>query len=176
MDNLSIGRRRKTKILERSPLLSPNMRRHMDVVEHLVQYSGIALAVAMPVIFAIRGIYTRNGAKLITNLFVSTVLVIVVATFIAYWPHMYRNIRLDMLGVDTSGTSDAERIRNVAPEHRTEAVRRYWSLMGVGWPITAFALAVIGLMYQFAVWVVLYAFKRLLAVIRGPYKDGVRPK
>jgi hypothetical protein len=119
----------------------------MDTMQRFVEYGGMAVVAAL----AIRGIHARSGVRLAAYFFVSAAVVIVAATFLACWPHIYREIRLDKLGLDMLGSSDAERVRNVAPEHRAEAIRLYWSCMGVGWPITAFALAAYGLIYQFVV-------------------------
>ena len=69
-------------------------------------------------------------------------------SFFAYWPDLYASLRLDYLGFDFDGWSDKDRVRNIAPELRDEAIKLYQSRMGIGWPLKAIFGVVLLIPYQ----------------------------
>ena len=79
----------------------------------------------------------------------------------AYWPHFYTDVRLDLMGFEFDGMSDAERVKNVVPEMREEATRLYRSNMGIGWPMKAIIWMVILLPYPLIIWLFALGYKKL---------------
>ncbi len=80
----------------------------------------------------------------------------------AYWPHFYTDLRLDLLGYDSLGMSELERLQNVSPEMRDKATQLYWSNMGIGWPMKAIIGMVILLPYPLIVWLFGFSYKKLI--------------
>lgn len=80
------------------------------------------------------------------------VAIIFIVCWSAFWPYLYTDIRLQAMGFDFHGLSDAERVRNLAPSLRGEATELYWSGMGVGWPLTAILWSIIFAPYPLVVW------------------------
>lgn len=78
-----------------------------------------------------------------------------------YWPHFYTEVRLDLMGYDSLGMSEAERLQNVAPEMHEQATQLHWSNMGVGWPLKVIIWMVILLPYPLIVWLFGFGFKKL---------------
>jgi hypothetical protein len=91
---------------------------------------------------------------------ISILIIIIAITLGAYWPHLYIDIRLELMGFNFNGMSDAERTMNVAPELRAEATKIYWSSMGVGWPLTAMLWAIMLLPYPTVVWLLALFYKK----------------
>jgi hypothetical protein len=87
-------------------------------------------------------------------------LVCALTVFMAYWPDLYRELRIRSLGVDVLGMDDAERLKGVAPAHRDEAARLYRAPSGVGWPLTAALHTVGGVGYYAIVWIGAYVVGR----------------
>jgi hypothetical protein len=102
----------------------------------------------------------------------------IVCALCAYWPHIYTDIRLSLMGFDFNGMSDAERSINVTPDLRDEATRLYWSNMGVGWPLTAILWAIIFLPYPTAIWLLAMLYKKFIGVLgkKTPNKQFNRDK
>lgn len=78
---------------------------------------------------------------------ISITIIIFTIVLGSYWPHLYIDLRLELMGFDFQGMSDLERALNVAPELRAEATKLYWSNMGVGWPLTAVLWIIMWLPY-----------------------------
>jgi MFS family permease len=123
----------------------------------------LAMLLATPFPFAIRAQRYGSSRTFVRNLAASLAIAMCIAALLAYWPHLYQDIRLEMLGVDTLGLDDAERVRNVAPENREEAIALYWSLMGVGWVLQAIFISVLVVPYQLVVWLAVFVVSRLLS-------------
>jgi len=83
---------------------------------------------------------------------ISLPLICFLMTLVAYWPHFYSDLRLELMGFDFEGMSDTERARNVLPETREEATALYWSNMGIGWPLKAIFGMVLFAPYPTVVW------------------------
>jgi hypothetical protein len=140
---------------------------HMEVVRLVPQYVTIALLVVLPVVLALWGGYAPRKRIAFTRFVLSTAAVVGLSAFLAYWPHMFKDIRMDALGVDVWGMNDSERNRNVALEHRAEATELYNSLMGVGWPLQAIIISAAGLAYQCVAWIGAVIFKLCAQRLRG---------
>ena len=120
----------------------------MDVLGKCISAFLALLIFAIPVYLAPKKysfikFYLMSLAFIIALLFVA-----------AYWPHLYIDLRLQAMGFDFHGMSDAERTRNVAPELRDKATELYWSGMGVGWPLTAILWAIILIPYPLVIWLI----------------------
>jgi len=87
----------------------------------------------------------------------------------AYWPHFYTEVCLDLMGYDSLGMSETERLQNVVPEMHEEATQLYWSNMGVGWPMKAIIWMVILLPYPLIVWLCGFGYKK--SIIRFGAKN-----
>lgn len=86
--------------------------------------------------------------SLLLSSFLSFITCVLLACFLAYLPDLYASLRLDYLGFDFDGFSDEERLRNIAPELKDEAIKLYQSRMGIGWPLQAIAGAILLIPYQ----------------------------
>lgn len=77
------------------------------------------------------------------------------STFLAVSPHVYKDVRLDMLNLDTNAMNDRDRYAKVSPSNQKEARQLYNSLGGVGWPISAgFIFVFLSLPFSLIVWLV----------------------
>jgi len=103
----------------------------MDALGSCIQMGLITMIVVIPIVFV------RKGYGFLKVNLISIPLIFLFVIMLAYWPHFYDNFRLELMGFDFEGMSDAERAQNVAPELRDEATRLYWSHMGIGWPLKA---------------------------------------
>lgn len=103
----------------------------MEALGIAIQLGLLSAIVAIPIIGVARGHgFVRLNA-------ISLPLICFLIALTAYWPHFYSDLRLELMGLDFGGMSDAERARNVLPESREEATALYWSNMGIGWPLKA---------------------------------------
>jgi hypothetical protein len=100
--------------------------------------------VAMPFLLRSKGSVT----SLILSSFLSFISCGLLVSFLAYWPDLYASLRLDYLGFDFDGWSDKDRVRNIAPELRDEAIKLYQSRMGIGWSLQAIVGVVLLIPYQ----------------------------
>lgn len=93
--------------------------------------------------------------------FLTLVLVsLLLSVAMAYWPHLYKDLKLIALGADLGAITAAEAIGTVSSENQAEAYRMYHSLMGVGWPVSAAAWFVFFFMpYSVACWLVFAGIK-----------------
>ena len=99
--------------------------------------------------------------SLILSSFLSFIACGLLVSFLAYWPDLYASLRLDYLGFDFDGWSDKDRVRNIAPELRDEAIKLYQSRMGIGWSLKAIFGVVSLIPYQiFASGLVLAKLKK----------------
>lgn len=118
----------------------------MEALGIAIQLGFLAALVAIPIIGATKGYgFVRINA-------VSLPLICFLIALIAYWPHFYSDLRLELMGFDFDGMSDAERSRNVLPAMREEATALYWSNMGIGWPLKAIFGIVLFAPYPTVVW------------------------
>jgi hypothetical protein len=112
---------------------------------------------AMPFLLRKKGYVT----SLILSSFLSFTACALLVSFSAYWSDLSVTLRLDYLGFDFDGWSDKDRVRNIAPELRDEAIKLYQSRMGVGWPLKAIFGVVSLIPYQiFASGLVLAKLKK----------------
>ena len=103
----------------------------MEIFGHVITFSLITVIAIIPV----RAAKKRPG--FLKSLFVSLPIcfVLVLATF--YWDDLYKDLRLEMMGVEFDGMNDSERFKNVPFEIRTQASELYSSRFGIGWPLKA---------------------------------------
>lgn len=87
--------------------------------------------------------------------------------FASYWPHLYSEIRLELMSFDQEGLSYEERTINVDPSLREEAEKIHWSGMGVGWPLTAMLWLVFLFPYPSVVWLVSLLVKKARNYTKG---------
>jgi hypothetical protein len=99
---------------------------------------------AMPFLLKWKG----SVASLILSGFLSLIACVLLVFLFAYLPDLYVSVRLDYLGFDFDGWTDEERVRNIAPEFRDEAIKLYFSRMGIGWTFKAIIGAFLLIPYQ----------------------------
>jgi hypothetical protein len=80
--------------------------------------------------------------------FLSFITCVLLGSFLAYLPDLYASLRLDYLGFDFDGWSDEDRVRNIVPKFREEAIKLYQSRMGIGWTFQALIGAILLVPYQ----------------------------
>ncbi len=127
----------------------------METLGFIVELLILMIIVFTPIVCVCKN-YSFVKLYLVSALIISFMLIVG-----AYWPHFYTDVRLDLMGFDFDGMSDAERGQNVAPEMREEATKLYWSNMGIGWPLKAIIWMVILLPYPLIVWVFGLAYNKL---------------
>lgn len=118
----------------------------METLSLAIQIGFLAAIAAMPIYCV------SKGCGFIRINTVSIPLICILIALLAYWPHFYSDLRLELMGFDFEGMSDEERARNVLPELRDEATSLYWSNMGIGWPLRAILGMVIISPYPTVVW------------------------
>lgn len=118
----------------------------MEALGIAIQFGFLAAIVAIPIIGVVRDYgFVRLNA-------ISLPIICFLIALAAYWPHFYSDLRLELMGFDFGGMSDAERARNVLPESGEEATALYWSNMGIGWPLKAIFGMVFFAPYPTVVW------------------------
>ncbi|GAA0706054.1 MULTISPECIES: hypothetical protein [Vreelandella] len=123
---------------------------------------GIAISLVMAGLIIATPIYCVAKSRSFIRLnLISIPIIFTLVIAGAYWPHFYKDVRLEMMGLDFDGMSDEERTRNVTPEQKEEAIELYWSLMGIGWPLQAIIGMVLVLPYPSTVWLVGFGAKRV---------------
>ncbi|MFW9259799.1 hypothetical protein [Nostoc sp. CALU 546] len=120
----------------------------MQYIVLAVYFFILAMMVITP--FAIPFLLRRKGyvTSLLLSSFLSLMTCVLLVTLLAYLPDLYAEMRLDYLGFDFNGWSDEDRLRNIAPEFRDEAIKLYRSIMGIGWTLKAITGAVLLIPYQ----------------------------
>jgi hypothetical protein len=120
----------------------------MQYIVSAIYFFILAIILITP--FAMPFLLRRKGyvASLLLSSFLSFITCVLLVSCLAYWPDLYASLRLDYLGFDFDGWSDEERLRNIAPEFRDEAIKLYWSRMGIGWPLQAIIGAILLIPYQ----------------------------
>jgi hypothetical protein len=120
----------------------------MQYISSAVYFSILVMMVITP--FAMPFLLRRKGyvTSLLLSSFLSFMTCVLLVTLLAYLPDLYAEMRLDYLGFDFNGWSDEDRLRNIAPEFRDEAIKLYRSIMGIGWILKAIAGAVLLIPYQ----------------------------
>ena len=123
---------------------------------------GIAISIGLVALIVAYPIYVvSKGQGFVRTNLISIPIIFVLVIAGAYWPHFYKDVRLELMGFDFEGMSDEERTRHVSPERKGEAINLYWSLMGIGWPLKAIIGIVILLPYPTVVWLVGGLAKRI---------------
>ncbi|MES9900747.1 MAG: hypothetical protein ABW148_17255 [Sedimenticola sp.] len=126
----------------------------METLGIAISIGLVALIVAIPIYAVSKGLsFVRS------NLF-SIPIILCLVTVGAYWPHFYKDLRLEMMGVNREGMTDVQRTRNVSPGLQGEAIELYWSLMGVGWPFKAIIGMVLIAPYPSVVWLAGFGVRR----------------
>ncbi|PHJ60929.1 hypothetical protein VF14_15895 [Nostoc linckia z18] len=120
----------------------------MQYISSAIYFSILVMMVITP--FAMPFLLRRKGyvTSLLLSSFLSFMTCVLLVTLLAYLPDLYAEMRLDYLGFDFNGWSDEDRLRNIAPEFRDEAIKLYRSIMGIGWILKAIAGAVLLIPYQ----------------------------
>jgi hypothetical protein len=120
----------------------------MQYIVSAVYFLILAMMVITP--FAMPFLLKRKGyvTSLLLSSFLSLMTCVLLVSLLAYLPHFYAELRLDYLGFDFDGWSDEDRLRNIAPEFRDEAIKLYRSIMGIGWTLQAIIGAVLLIPYQ----------------------------
>ncbi len=120
----------------------------MQYIVSAVYFFILVMMVITP--FAMPFLLRRKGyvTSLLLSSFLSLMTCVLLVTLLAYLPDLYAEMRLDYLGFDFNGWSDEDRLRNIAPEFRDEAIKLYRSTMGIGWTFKAIIGAVLLIPYQ----------------------------
>ncbi|BAY66843.1 hypothetical protein NIES22_69870 (plasmid) [Calothrix brevissima NIES-22] len=120
----------------------------MQYISSAIYFSILVMMVITP--FAIPFLLRRKGyvTSLLLSSFLSLMTCVLLVTLLAYLPDLYAEMRLDYLGFDFNGWSDEDRLRNIAPQFRDEAIKLYRSIMGIGWTLKAIIGAVLLIPYQ----------------------------
>ncbi|MBD2451913.1 hypothetical protein H6G76_33290 [Nostoc sp. FACHB-152] len=120
----------------------------MQYISSAIYFFILVMMVITP--FAIPFLLRRKGyiTSLLLSSFLSLMTCVLLVTLLAYLPDLYAQMRLDYLGFDFNGWSDEERLRNIAPKFRDEAIKLYRSIMGIGWTLKAITGAVLLIPYQ----------------------------
>lgn len=127
----------------------------METLNHIVTFLIFTTIIVTPVFCVLKN-YSFIKLYLVSTSLISLMLIVA-----AFWPHFYTELRLDLMGFNFDGMSDAERAKNVAPELRAEATNLYWSNNGVGWPLKAIIWMIILLPYPVLIWLIGFAQKKL---------------
>ncbi|MBC1241540.1 hypothetical protein [Nostoc sp. 2RC] len=120
----------------------------MQYISSAIYFFILVMMVITP--FAIPFLLRRKGyiTSLLLSSFLSLMTCVLLVTLLAYLPDLYAQMRLDYLGFDFNGWSDEDRLRNIAPKFRDEAIKLYRSTMGIGWTLKAITGAVLLIPYQ----------------------------
>ncbi|MDH5832315.1 hypothetical protein [Luteimonas kalidii] len=122
----------------------------MDTFDALAEWLLLASAAAVPWLVA-RFIRTSPRWKRVLAVhLVSLALGLAILSAYAYWPHIFVDLRLGLLGYDQGGMSQSERSAGVEPEHREIAAHLFNSTMGVGWPLRVAVLLAVYVPYSLA--------------------------
>ena len=118
----------------------------MEILGIVVHFALLAAIVVVPII-----VVSKGYDFLWTNI-ISLPIICFLLVLMAYWPYFYTDFRLELMGFNFDGMSEAERVRNVLPELREEAKELYWSNMGIGWPLKAIFGIVLFTPYPTVIW------------------------
>lgn len=120
----------------------------MQYIISIIYFLILAMILIMP--FAMHLQLRRNGymISLALSSFLSFITCVLLGSFLAYLPDLYASLRLDYLGFDFDGWSDEDRVRNIVPKFREEAIKLYQSRMGIGWTFQALIGAILLVPYQ----------------------------
>jgi hypothetical protein len=127
----------------------------MKTVETIFQLGSVILIFCVPIFVVI-----KNYGFIKTNM-IAVPLVSFLIVLGSVSPHFFKDVRLSLMNVNIEGMSKEERTKNVKPELREEAEELYWSLMGVGWPLTAMIWIVFLAPYPSLIFGVKILIKRL---------------
>lgn len=132
----------------------------MDFFEPYGSWLIITTMVIAPVWLGWRTIRPDTSGRL-SYYFLSLILIsLILSVSIAYWPHLYKDLKLTALGADLGALTDVEAVSTVSPENQAEAYRLYHSLRSVGWPVSATAWFTVFFMpYSLVCWLVFVAIK-----------------
>jgi hypothetical protein len=120
----------------------------MQYITSLIYFSILIMMVLLPLIMPL--LLKRKGimSNLFLGSFLSFMICVLLVFVFAYLSDLETNLRLGYLGFNFDGFTDEERLRNIAPELRDEAVKLYHSHMGIGWPFKAMMGAVFLIPYH----------------------------
>jgi hypothetical protein len=120
----------------------------MDTIGALVGWLLLGSAAAVPWLSA-RLISTSPRWKRGLAVHLSSLaLGLAILSAYAYWPHIFVDLRLGLLGYEQGGMNESERSAGVAPEYRVVAAHLFNSTMGVGWPLRVAALLAVYVPYS----------------------------
>ena len=133
----------------------------MATLNAVIIFTLIALIGLLPLLFAVRS--KHIWSSLLLSLLCCVVLVIT----LCWWSDAYPGFRLAAMGFDINGMTDAERLRQVAPEQQLEARELYLSRFGIGWPLKAIITVIFyAVPYALLVVISIFLIKRLYAAHR----------
>lgn len=135
----------------------------LGILVHVLLIAGV---IGVPLVLA-----AKNYGCVKVNIYAIPVCLIILWITV-YWPEYFGHVRLELIGFDFDGMNDADRVRNVPAELREEALRLYWSHMGVGWPLKAIMASVMLLPYP----TLAYFLIRLAKLIRGRFSRNAPPE
>lgn len=127
-------------------------------------YMLLILMAAIP--FFINGFFksaTFFKALFFINL-ISLPLIFAGFLMISYWPEFYADARLEMLGYDFEGMNLDERIRNIEPAFRAEAIQLAGANMGIGWPLQAMFMSVFTAPYPTAAYLLIKLYRKIKCI------------
>ena len=109
----------------------------MALIGNLVRDGILFALLATPWLVALRVLNAKKLSQFLRINLISFPIIFILVALLAYWPHFYRDFRLSLMGFYSDSMSNAERVRQVAPESRELANNLYQSGMGIGWTLQA---------------------------------------
>jgi hypothetical protein len=95
----------------------------MELLGATIQWILLALMVATPFLMVFHSYRTSKKVGFVHANLISIPVCFGIVAILAYWSHFYADIRLELMGFDFDGMSDAERARNIAPHLRDESTQ-----------------------------------------------------
>jgi hypothetical protein len=120
----------------------------MQYITALIYFSILMMVLIMPFVMPL--LFKQKGfvSNLLLCIFLSFMICVLLVFGLAYLSDLETSLRLDYLGYNFNGWTDEERLRNIAPEFRDEAIKLYRSHMGIGWTLKAIIMAVLLVPYH----------------------------
>jgi hypothetical protein len=128
----------------------------MEILDFIVKSLVLLTLFVTPIVCVYKN-YSFVKLYLVSAPIISLMLIIGV-----YWPQFYTELRLDLMGYNSFGMSESERLEGVIPEMHEKATNLYWSNMGIGWPLKAIIWMVILLPYPLILWLFRFSYKQLV--------------
>jgi hypothetical protein len=140
----------------------------MELLSTFVQGGLTCIILGVPWIPALRRPRQGKLLKLLSVNLIALPVIFVLLALLAYWPELFRELRLSQLNYNMYGMSEAERVGEVAPELRALATEIYTSSgWGIGWPLKAIFAMVMFLPYPSAVTMLVFLARSIYRAIFG---------